>query len=164
MAGWMEGGSASLCMPRATWVTAFGELCPSGWARLSPLTGLWASRAETNTGKPVNYERTSQPVAQPLVKPSLTSSPASGPVTPDTDRSCWGKKKGRTESVFLWGTSCPFCIARLSSCPPNHLSCGGNCGGGSWQGQSEVQEQHSQCRHPTLLLHFCRCAAKNPLL
>lgn len=97
MAGWMGGGSVSLCRPRATWVSAFGEMCPSGWARLSPLMGLWASRAETNTGKPVSYERTSQPVAQPLVKPSLTTSPASGPVTPDTDRSCWGEKNRRKD-------------------------------------------------------------------
>lgn len=45
---------------------------------VSALTGLRAltlpSQLNPNAGKPANYERTSQPAAQPLVKPSLTTS------------------------------------------------------------------------------------------
>lgn len=45
---------------------------------MSPLTGVWAlmpaSQLKSNTGKPARYDRTSQLAAQPLVKPSLTTS------------------------------------------------------------------------------------------
>lgn len=45
---------------------------------MSPLTGVWrlipASQLKSNTGKPARYERTSQLAAQPLLKPSLTTS------------------------------------------------------------------------------------------
>lgn len=125
--------------PPESWLS---ESCfPPAEYIMSPLTGVWAlmpaSQLKSNTGKPARYERTSQLAARPLVKPSLTTSTLPLAQSLQTQTNHAEGKKGKQGEQ---GTSCHFYIARLSSHPPNHLIHGGNCCGGSLQGQSEVQE------------------------
>lgn len=136
---------------------------------VSALTGLRAltlpSQLNPNAGKPANYERTSQPAAQPLVKPSLTASTLllAQSLQAQTNH-VEAEKKKEAEVCFCEALVVPFVLPGCFHTLPNWLSCGGNCGGGSLQGQSKVQKQHRCCWCPTLLLQFHHWAAKDLLL
>lgn len=145
------GVAQRVCACRGLPESWLSESCfPPAEQIVSPLAGLWALmltlRLKPNTRQPASYERTSQPAAQPLVKPSLTASTCPWSSLSRQTNHMEGKKKGSTGSVFLRGTSCPFSVARLSSHPPKHLSRSGKllwwvgvCRD-SWRGRSSTAD------------------------
>lgn len=159
----MWGGLTSVCVPGAGCVTAFGELLPSSWAHRASLNGA-PSPGAACTAEPEcretwqlreNFTTSSTAFGKILINHLY---PAPGPVSPGTDWSHWGgnKRKQKCVSVGHWLYFLCFQVVLT----PTALA-------QLWrevlQGQSKVQQQHSCCWHPPLLLHFHHCAAKDLL-